>query len=112
MSEYRERIHAQAERIEALLGLPEETVMTYGDFGVILTPDQVDALLTTTEVDSASGEFPIARIANDMITQALGALSLAELKERVSRTGGPRATLPEHDHPMFLRGVTRRIYAP
>jgi SepF-like predicted cell division protein (DUF552 family) len=38
----RERIEAQTERIEALIG---GEVWTYGDKGVILTPDQVDQLL-------------------------------------------------------------------
>jgi hypothetical protein len=41
----RERIEAQTERIEALIG---GEVWTYGDKGLILTPDQVDALLAMT----------------------------------------------------------------
>jgi hypothetical protein len=55
-------------------------------------------------------EFPIARIANDIITQALGALSLVELKKVISRTWAPYDALSEHDQFIVLRDVTRRIY--
>jgi hypothetical protein len=55
-------------------------------------------------------EFPIARIANDIITQALGTLSLVELKKLISRTWAPYDTLSEHDQFIVLRDVTRRIY--
>jgi hypothetical protein len=55
-------------------------------------------------------EFPIARIANDIITQALGALSLVELKKVISRTWAPYDDLSEHDQFIVLRDVTRRIY--
>jgi hypothetical protein len=62
------------------------------------------------EVDNVLEEFPIARIANDIITQALGALSLVELKKIVSRTWAPYDDLSEHDQFIVLRDVTRRIY--
>lgn len=55
-------------------------------------------------------EFPIARIANDIITQALGALSLVELKKVISRTWAPYDALSERDQFIVLRDVTRRIY--
>jgi len=51
MDERRERVYAQAVRIEALLGLPEETIGTYDNY-LILTPDQVDALLARIEASS------------------------------------------------------------
>jgi hypothetical protein len=45
--EKRDRILTQVDRIEALLGQPG-TIYTYGHVGLILTPDQVDALLAMT----------------------------------------------------------------
>jgi len=61
-------------------------------------------------VEDPVEEFPIARIANDIITQALGALSLVELKKVISRTWAPYDALSEHDQFIVLRDVTRRIY--
>lgn len=43
--ELRRKIDNQAERIEELLGLPEETIWTDGERGIVLTPSQVDGLL-------------------------------------------------------------------
>ena len=62
------------------------------------------------ELDSVLEEFPIARIANDIITQALGALSLVELRKVISRTWAPYDALSERDQFTVLRDVTRRIY--
>ncbi len=44
----RERVDAQAERIEKILGLGPETIATFG-WRVLLTPDQVDALLAIVD---------------------------------------------------------------
>ena len=44
-----ERIAEQAVRLERLLGLGPETIGTYGDQGVILTPDQAAALLAIVD---------------------------------------------------------------
>lgn len=45
--ERQKRIDSQAEDIAELLGVDPEKVMTDGNYGVSLTPDQVDNLLNT-----------------------------------------------------------------
>lgn len=50
-----QRVNDLCERIETLLELPEETIGTWGQGHICLTPDQVDALLALAETRADRG---------------------------------------------------------
>lgn len=54
--------------------------------------------------------FPIARIANDIITRYLGMLGLVDLKKLISDTWADYDGLPDEDKYEVLKAVARKIY--
>jgi len=81
----------------------------YGAEGALIYVHRAD-VEPLGETEEPEDRFPIDRIANDIVTQHLGTLSLVDLKKLIARTWADYEQLPEREQLNVLRDVARKIY--
>lgn len=87
---------------------PYVVLVPYGTKGAVIYVDVAD--IEAIREEEPREPFPIARIANDIITQHLGMLTLVDLKVLISRAWAGYDELSHDDQHVVLRDVARKIY--